>query len=175
MQALIRASDLADEIWHLWLESEGKEEVAPGGSAAVGCKDEPSAHLGSLRFIVDTGCGHTLTAEKSIHAGGTGSDLSWRAVHGSRLQLRLASRPATLLISSQREALGQWMRAAAAGKPATPERRCCVTSGAKTFLDDVESAVGPPLQSIQSRVTIGLLTQEMIGNHGYADGRPAAP
>eukprot|EP00959_Pyramimonas_sp_CCMP1952_P396661 8310988-Pyramimonas_sp.AAC.1 len=66
------------------------------------------------------------------------------------------------------------MCAVAAGEPATPERWCCVTSGAKTFLDDVEYAGGPPPQSIQSRVTLDLHTREMVGNHGYADGRPAA-
>eukprot|EP00959_Pyramimonas_sp_CCMP1952_P180467 3773687-Pyramimonas_sp.AAC.1 len=43
-----------------------------------------------------------------------------------------------------------------------------------TFLDDVEFAGGPPPQSSQSRVTIDLHTQEMLGNHDYADGRPAA-
>eukprot|EP00959_Pyramimonas_sp_CCMP1952_P044366 927147-Pyramimonas_sp.AAC.1 len=66
------------------------------------------------------------------------------------------------------------MCAAAAGEPATPERWCCVTSRAKTFLDDVESPGGPPPHSIQSRVTIDLHTHDMIGNHGYADGRPTA-
>eukprot|EP00959_Pyramimonas_sp_CCMP1952_P379705 7953842-Pyramimonas_sp.AAC.1 len=70
MQALIRASDLADEVWHLWLESEGKEEVVPGGSAAVGRKDRSPVHLGSLGFIVDTGCGRSLIAEKLLRAVG---------------------------------------------------------------------------------------------------------
>eukprot|EP00959_Pyramimonas_sp_CCMP1952_P466516 9490081-Pyramimonas_sp.AAC.1 len=54
------------------------------------------------------------------------------------------------------------MCAVAVGKPATPERWCCVTSGAKIFLDDVESAGGPPPRPIQSRVAIDLHTHEMI-------------
>eukprot|EP00959_Pyramimonas_sp_CCMP1952_P107507 2247542-Pyramimonas_sp.AAC.1 len=66
------------------------------------------------------------------------------------------------------------MCAAAAGKPATPERWCCVTSGAKTFLSDVESAGGPPPHSIQSRTTIDLHKHQTIGTRGYADGRPSA-
>eukprot|EP00959_Pyramimonas_sp_CCMP1952_P372576 7802263-Pyramimonas_sp.AAC.1 len=56
------------------------------------------------------------------------------------------------------------MCAAAVCKPATSERWCCVASGAEIFLDDVEYAGGPPLQSIQSHV---------IGNRSYVDGRPA--
>eukprot|EP00959_Pyramimonas_sp_CCMP1952_P318073 6656225-Pyramimonas_sp.AAC.1 len=48
MQALIRASDLADEVWHLWLESDGRGAVVPGGSAAAGCKEGSSVHFGSL-------------------------------------------------------------------------------------------------------------------------------
>eukprot|EP00959_Pyramimonas_sp_CCMP1952_P356338 7462411-Pyramimonas_sp.AAC.1 len=67
---------------------------------------------------------------------------------------------------SGREALGQWMCAVAAGQPVTLERWCCVTSGAKTFLDDVD-------RSIQSRATLDLQTHGMIGNHGYADGKAA--
>eukprot|EP00959_Pyramimonas_sp_CCMP1952_P139492 2919083-Pyramimonas_sp.AAC.1 len=69
MQAQVRASGLA-EVWHRWLESEGKEEVAPGGSAAAVCKRRSSVHLGTLRFIVDTGCGRNLIAERLIHAAG---------------------------------------------------------------------------------------------------------
>eukprot|EP00959_Pyramimonas_sp_CCMP1952_P254792 5321663-Pyramimonas_sp.AAC.1 len=67
-QALIKASDLANDVGHIWLESEGREPVIPGGSAAAGCKERSSVHLGSLRFIVDTGCGHNLTAERLIRA-----------------------------------------------------------------------------------------------------------
>eukprot|EP00959_Pyramimonas_sp_CCMP1952_P333292 6978839-Pyramimonas_sp.AAC.1 len=48
------------------------------------------------------------------------------------------------LTLSGREALGQRMCAVAARKPAAPERRCCATPGAKTFLDDVEYAGGLP-------------------------------
>eukprot|EP00959_Pyramimonas_sp_CCMP1952_P270766 5660529-Pyramimonas_sp.AAC.1 len=64
------------------------------------------------------------------------------------------------------------MCAVAARKPAAPERRCCVTSGAKTCLDDVGSAGGPPPHSIRSRVTIDLRTHDIICNRGYADGWP---
>eukprot|EP00959_Pyramimonas_sp_CCMP1952_P168577 3522249-Pyramimonas_sp.AAC.1 len=59
------------------------------------------------------------------------------------------------------------MCAVAAGQPAAPERWCCVTSGAKKLLG------GPPPRSIQSRATLDLHTHEMIGNNGYAGGRPA--
>eukprot|EP00959_Pyramimonas_sp_CCMP1952_P307496 6436339-Pyramimonas_sp.AAC.1 len=76
------------------------------------------------------------------------------------------------LTPSGREALGQWTCAVAAGQTVIPERWCCVTSGAATLLDDVESAGGSPPRSVQSRVTLDLHAHEMIGSHGYADGEP---
>eukprot|EP00959_Pyramimonas_sp_CCMP1952_P006392 133679-Pyramimonas_sp.AAC.1 len=49
-EALIRASDLQDHVWHLWLkDDEGKE--SPHGSAAAGCTDRDAAYLGALSFI----------------------------------------------------------------------------------------------------------------------------
>eukprot|EP00959_Pyramimonas_sp_CCMP1952_P415992 8715625-Pyramimonas_sp.AAC.1 len=53
-EALIRASDLQDEIWHLWLRAEEGEE-GPRGAAAAGCTDKDAAYLGALSFIIDTG------------------------------------------------------------------------------------------------------------------------
>eukprot|EP00959_Pyramimonas_sp_CCMP1952_P171072 3574503-Pyramimonas_sp.AAC.1 len=92
--------------------------------------------------------------------------------HGHRVELIVEGKMPYFTLSG-REVLGQWMCAVAAGKPVAPERLCCVTSGAKTCLDDVESAGGPPPRSIRSRVPLDLHAHEMIGNHGYADGRPA--
>eukprot|EP00959_Pyramimonas_sp_CCMP1952_P211556 4427358-Pyramimonas_sp.AAC.1 len=37
-EALIRAPDLQDEVWHLWLGAEEGEE-GPRGAAAAGCTD----------------------------------------------------------------------------------------------------------------------------------------
>eukprot|EP00959_Pyramimonas_sp_CCMP1952_P123928 2590952-Pyramimonas_sp.AAC.1 len=52
-EALLRASDLQDHVWHLWLKGdEGKE--SPRGSAAAGCTDKDAAYLGALSFIIDT-------------------------------------------------------------------------------------------------------------------------
>eukprot|EP00959_Pyramimonas_sp_CCMP1952_P043889 916976-Pyramimonas_sp.AAC.1 len=70
MEAQLRASDLADEIWHLWLASAGDEEAAQGGSAAAGSREKSYVHLGTLRFIVDAGCGRNLIAERFIRAAG---------------------------------------------------------------------------------------------------------
>ena len=94
--------------------------------------------------------------------------------NGHRLDLTVEGKIPYLTLSG-REALGQWMCAVAAGQSETPERWCCVMPGAKAFLDDMESVGGPPPQSIQSRVTIDLHTQEMIGSHEYIDGCPAQP
>eukprot|EP00959_Pyramimonas_sp_CCMP1952_P416203 8720228-Pyramimonas_sp.AAC.1 len=69
---------------------------------------------------------------------------------GHRVDLIVEGKVPYLTLSG-REALGQLMCAAAAGKPAAPERWRCVTSGAKTLLDDVEFAGAPPPHSIQSR------------------------
>eukprot|EP00959_Pyramimonas_sp_CCMP1952_P403692 8459542-Pyramimonas_sp.AAC.1 len=64
------------------------------------------------------------------------------------------------------------MCAVAAGESDPPERWCCVTPGAKAFLDSVESAGGPPPHAVQTRVTIDLHAHELIGNHSYVDRRP---
>eukprot|EP00959_Pyramimonas_sp_CCMP1952_P050858 1062415-Pyramimonas_sp.AAC.1 len=60
MDTQLRASDLADEVWHLWLASEGNYEAAHGGSAAAGRSKKSFVHLGTLRFMVDTGYWHNL-------------------------------------------------------------------------------------------------------------------
>eukprot|EP00959_Pyramimonas_sp_CCMP1952_P159103 3327386-Pyramimonas_sp.AAC.1 len=68
-EALIRASDLQDHVWHLWLKvEEGKG--GPHGSAAAGCTGKDAAYLGALSFIIDTGCGYNLIAEKCIRSAG---------------------------------------------------------------------------------------------------------
>eukprot|EP00959_Pyramimonas_sp_CCMP1952_P331764 6947078-Pyramimonas_sp.AAC.1 len=54
-EALIRAPDLQDHVWHLWLKDQEGEE-GPRGSAAAGCTDKDGAYLGALSFIIDTGC-----------------------------------------------------------------------------------------------------------------------
>ncbi len=61
-EALIRASDLHDEVWHLWLRA-GEGDEGPRGTAAAGCTDKGAAYLGALSFIIDTGCGYNLIAE----------------------------------------------------------------------------------------------------------------
>eukprot|EP00959_Pyramimonas_sp_CCMP1952_P057723 1204766-Pyramimonas_sp.AAC.1 len=63
------------------------------------------------------------------------------------------------------------MCAVAAGESEPPERWCCVTPGANAFLDNVESAGGPPSHAVQTRVTIDLHTHDLFGNHSYVDGR----
>eukprot|EP00959_Pyramimonas_sp_CCMP1952_P026047 546707-Pyramimonas_sp.AAC.2 len=50
VKTLIRASDVAGDVWHLWLESEGKKEVAPRGLAAAVCKDRSSVHQWDARI-----------------------------------------------------------------------------------------------------------------------------
>ena len=64
-EALPRASDLEDEVWHPWLEwglgSDASQ--SSGGSAAAGSKMQMSLDLGSMRLIVDAGCRHNLIAE----------------------------------------------------------------------------------------------------------------
>eukprot|EP00959_Pyramimonas_sp_CCMP1952_P097303 2033976-Pyramimonas_sp.AAC.1 len=70
--------------------------------------------------------------------------------NGQRVDLIVEGKIPCLTLSG-RGALGQWMCAAAAGKPVIPGRWRCATSGAETFLGDVESAGGPPPQSVQSR------------------------
>ena len=62
-----------------------------------------------------------------------------------------------------REALSRWASAVAQGAPAL-ERWCCVVSGAKSFLDDLESVGGPPPQSVQTRTTIDLHSQSTSEN-----------
>ena len=69
-EALVRASDWQDDVWHLWVRAEGRKEGAPPGQAAAGRRDSDSAHLGPLSFIVDTGCGHNLIAERYVRFAG---------------------------------------------------------------------------------------------------------
>eukprot|EP00959_Pyramimonas_sp_CCMP1952_P301073 6299395-Pyramimonas_sp.AAC.1 len=52
-EALIRASDLQGDAWHLWLRAEEGEE-GPRGTAAAGRTDKDAAYLGALSFIIDT-------------------------------------------------------------------------------------------------------------------------
>eukprot|EP00959_Pyramimonas_sp_CCMP1952_P026688 560202-Pyramimonas_sp.AAC.1 len=52
--AQLMASDLADEVRHLWLASGENHRAAQGGSAAAGCREISPVHLGGLRVIVDT-------------------------------------------------------------------------------------------------------------------------
>eukprot|EP00959_Pyramimonas_sp_CCMP1952_P205181 4290666-Pyramimonas_sp.AAC.1 len=68
-EALIRASDLQDEVWHLWLRTQEGEE-GPRGTAAAGCTDRGAAYLGALSFIIDTGCGYNLITTKCLKSAG---------------------------------------------------------------------------------------------------------
>ena len=68
MEAILRATDLEDDVWHLWVEWEtgsGKAN-ANSGQAAVGDRDSDSVHFGTTKFIVDTGCGFNLIAERLV-------------------------------------------------------------------------------------------------------------
>ena len=68
MEALLRASDLEDDVRHLWLDW----ETGPGysqardGLAAAGNGASDSVRLGAMRLIVDTGCGCYLVAERCV-------------------------------------------------------------------------------------------------------------
>eukprot|EP00959_Pyramimonas_sp_CCMP1952_P175620 3669837-Pyramimonas_sp.AAC.1 len=70
--AQLRTPDSADEVWHLRLASAEKERATQSGSAAAGCRGSSPVHLGTLRFIIDAGCGHNLSAEGFIRAGAMG-------------------------------------------------------------------------------------------------------
>ena len=70
IKARVEASDLEDEVWHLWLASEGGEVCGQHGSAAAGSRRAEPLTLGSIKFIVDTGCGHNLIAERYVRAAG---------------------------------------------------------------------------------------------------------
>ena len=94
--------------------------------------------------------------------------------NGHRVDLTVEGKIAYLTLTGT-EALGRWMCAVAAGQPETSERWCCVRPGAKAYLDDVESAGGPPPHAVFTRVTEDLHSQELIGTHSYVDGRPAEP
>eukprot|EP00959_Pyramimonas_sp_CCMP1952_P428165 8967481-Pyramimonas_sp.AAC.1 len=68
--ALLRASDLADEVWHLWLASEETENWPLRAAQPLAwCREKLLVHLGALRFIVDAGCGYILIAEKYSSCG----------------------------------------------------------------------------------------------------------
>ena len=70
IKARVEASDLEDDVWHLWLASEGGEVCGQHGSAAAGSRRAEPLTLGSIKFIVDTGCGHNLIAERYVRAAG---------------------------------------------------------------------------------------------------------
>ena len=70
IKARVEASDLEDEVWHLWLASEGGEVCGQHGSAAAGSRRAEPLTLGSIKFIVDAGCGHNLIAERYVRAAG---------------------------------------------------------------------------------------------------------
>eukprot|EP00959_Pyramimonas_sp_CCMP1952_P161697 3381290-Pyramimonas_sp.AAC.1 len=55
--------------------------------------------------------------------------------NGQRVDLAEEGKIPYLTLSGK-EALAQWMRAVAAGGGEPPERWCCVTPGAKAFLDN---------------------------------------
>ena len=73
---------------------------------------------------------------------------------------------------SGKEALGRWSCAVASGDAAALEKRCCVVPGAKAFLDDANSAGGPPHRATQSRVTLDMHTHECIADHAWLNGQP---
>eukprot|EP00959_Pyramimonas_sp_CCMP1952_P292970 6127281-Pyramimonas_sp.AAC.1 len=95
MEAQLKAFDFAGEVWHLWLVSEGMEEVIPGGSAAAGCREKSHVHLRKHRFIVDTGCGHNVITERLNRAAGA-----------MRLIKRLAESIALTIAGGSSRALG---------------------------------------------------------------------
>eukprot|EP00959_Pyramimonas_sp_CCMP1952_P014664 310708-Pyramimonas_sp.AAC.1 len=68
--AQLEASDLAEEVWHLWLASEENGCSTQRGTAAAGRRERLPVHLGTHRFIVDTGCGCNLIAGRFIRAAG---------------------------------------------------------------------------------------------------------
>eukprot|EP00959_Pyramimonas_sp_CCMP1952_P210720 4409647-Pyramimonas_sp.AAC.1 len=70
--------------------------------------------------------------------------------NGQRVDLAVEGKTPYLTLSDK-EALGQWMCAVAAGGGETTERWCCVTPGAEAFLGSVESAGGPPPHAVQTR------------------------
>ena len=69
-EALIRAADLEDEVWHFWIDEERRKvkEGTDGGSAVVGPSRalKSSVDFGSMKFIVDTGCGYNLIGERYV-------------------------------------------------------------------------------------------------------------
>eukprot|EP00959_Pyramimonas_sp_CCMP1952_P210305 4401103-Pyramimonas_sp.AAC.1 len=68
--AQLRAPDLAEEVWHLWLASEENGCATQRGTPAAGCRKNLPVHLGALKFIVDAGCADILIAERCIRAAG---------------------------------------------------------------------------------------------------------
>ena len=71
-EALIRASDLEDEVWHFWLDEERRKvkEGANSSTAVVGPSRTPksSVDFGSMRFIVDIGCGYNLLGGRYVRS-----------------------------------------------------------------------------------------------------------
>ena len=83
------ANDLEDEIWHLWIQWEAEPDNGSESSASNGHADGAAARrssgqgnartgddplrLGSMKFIVDTGCGMNLMALKYLENAGATS------------------------------------------------------------------------------------------------------
>ena len=63
----MRAADLENDVWHLWLER-GKSNSAQAVVGRAGSRD--AVQLGGMRFIVDTGCGYNLIAERYVRGAG---------------------------------------------------------------------------------------------------------
>ena len=61
---ILTAQDLEDELWFLWLDMEPQAS----GDAAAG--NQESLNLGSMKFLIDTGCGQNLIAMKYIRNSG---------------------------------------------------------------------------------------------------------
>jgi hypothetical protein len=79
------AIDLEHEVWRLWLDKEpapatddGHDGDGGGGNADAASakkhnrrtRDRETIHLGSMRFIIDTGCGSNLIALNYVQNAG---------------------------------------------------------------------------------------------------------
>ena len=80
------AEDLEDDVLHLWIKWEQDADSKSDGDPAAASprRSEGSAtstasdgllHLGSMRFIVDTGCGHNLLAVRYLRSAGAMGNL----------------------------------------------------------------------------------------------------
>ena len=233
-----KAEELQDDVYFLWLDLESEKDEATSSDSAVGVTDRGQKEplkLGSMRFIIDTGCGHNLIAEKFIKGAGAmgklqrldapltlntaggpskalgtvgvacdklekGKSLTFKVMkktpsvisvgelcmdRGYSFHWPVGSRPYLLLPGGQRlnlivdgripyissagsEAWGQVGVAAAS----VLKRWGCAMNGANSYLDDPGIMGGPPIQSIRSRTTHELHTQDVIAEHDYVKGRP---